>query len=117
MNDVLIIDDSAPVLERLKNLLAEVPGVQVVGLAENADQAMDCFRNAAPDTVILDIRLPGKNGIELLQEIKKCRPETLVIMLTDYDFEHYRRRCAGLGADYFFNKTREFDKLVEVLAR
>ena len=69
-----------------------------------------------PDAVILDIRLPGRSGIQVLKEIKAAHPETVVIMLTNYDFDQYRRQCLQLGADYFFNKTLEFEKVMTVLA-
>jgi len=68
-----------------------------------------------PDTVILDIRMPGKSGIQLLREIKSEHPEITAIMLTNYDYPQYRKESLQAGADHFFNKTREFAKIVDLL--
>jgi DNA-binding NarL/FixJ family response regulator len=116
MQRVVIIDDSNEVRERLSALLSECPEIRIVGQAGNGGEALAALHALKPDAVILDIRLPGRSGIQLLKEIKATRPETKVIMLTTYDFGQYRRQCMQLGADHFFNKTLEFEKVVEVLA-
>ena len=63
--------------------------------------------------MILDVRLPRGNGVEVLQNIKKDRPNTKVIILTNYP--EYRGKCIELGADYFFDKLTEFEKVTEVV--
>ncbi|MGA8280818.1 MAG: response regulator transcription factor [Desulfobacterales bacterium] len=115
MKRVLIVDDSKQVRERLISLMSEYSTIRIVGQAGNGEEAMDALDAQKPDTVILDIRLPGRNGIQLLREIKAAHPEIMVIMLTNYDFEQYRKQCLQMGADYFFNKTLEFEKVVNVL--
>ncbi|MFZ0612901.1 MAG: response regulator [Desulfobacterales bacterium] len=117
MKRVLIVDDAKQVRERLISLLSEYPEIRIVGQAGNGQEALEALDHQKPDTVILDIRLPGKNGIELLKEIKAARPAVTVIMLTNYDFEQYRRQSLQLGADHFFNKTLELEKVVEILAK
>jgi DNA-binding NarL/FixJ family response regulator len=117
MKRVLIVDDSKEVRQRLIALLAEYPTIRIVGQAANGEEAIDMLDDQKPDAVILDIRLPGRNGIQLLREIKAAHPEITVIMLTNYDFEQYRKQCMQFGADYFFNKTLEFEKVVDVLVR
>ena len=115
MKRVFIVDDSKQVRERLISLLSDYPEIRIVGQSGNGKEAMNALDAQKPDTVILDIRLPGRNGIQLLGEIKAAHPEITVIMLTNYDFDQYRNQCMQLGADYFFNKTLEFEKLVNVL--
>ena len=117
MRRVLIVDDAKQVRERLISLLAEYPEIKVVAQAGDAKEALEALDRQKPDTVILDIRLPGKNGIELLKEIKAAHPAVTVIMLTNYGFEHYRQQSLQLGADHFFNKTLEFEKVVEILTQ
>ena len=68
-----------------------------------------------PDTVLLDIRMPGNSGIALLKNIKAHYPEMTVIMLTNFDDPLYRGQCRRLGADHFLNKTLEFDKIVDTV--
>ena len=115
MKRVLIVDDSKQVRERLISLLTDYPEIRIVGQSGNGKEAMNTLDAQKPDTVILDIRLPGRNGIQLLREIKAAHPEITVIMLTNYDFEPYRKQSMQFGADYFFNKTLEFEKVVNVL--
>jgi len=117
MKNVLVVDDSTLVRERLSTLLAEASGLRVVGEAADATDALTAVERLAPDAVVLDIRMPGASGIEVLERIKANHPKILVIMLTNYDFDHYRRRCLASGADYFFNKAREFERVVEVLTQ
>lgn len=115
MRQVLIVDDSEQIRERLAALLAESTQIRIVGQAGDGMEALDAVQRLKPDTVILDIRLPGGSGIELLKEIKTRYPEMTVIMLTNYDYAFYRRQCQLLGADYFLNKTLEFEKIVDTI--
>jgi DNA-binding NarL/FixJ family response regulator len=115
MKQVLIVDDSEQIRERLVTLLAESPQIRVVGQAGSGREALDALQRLEPDTVILDIRLPDNSGIELLKMIKARHPEIVVIMLTNFDYTQYRQQCRRLGADYFLNKTLEFEKIVDTI--
>jgi len=117
MKRVYIVDDSVRLRKRLYELLSEVENVRVVGQAGNAGKALSDIRVLKPDTVLLDIRLPGKSGIRLLGEIKKLQPEITVIIMTNYDYPQYQQQSIRAGADHFFNKTREFESIIEVLKR
>lgn len=112
---VLIADDSGEVRERIKMLLSEVEMIEVIGEADNVQQAIEHIRQQGPDVVILDIRMPGGNGIDVLREIEKNDQAPVVIMLTNYPYPQYKRKCMDAGADFFFDKSREFEKVVEVL--
>jgi DNA-binding NarL/FixJ family response regulator len=115
MKHVLIVDDSPSIRQRLIALLAESPRIRIVGEAGNSRQAWDTMTRVQPDTVILDIRIPGENGIELLKQIKARYPGMKVIMLTNFDYSTYRRQCRQLGADHFLNKTMEFEKILDTI--
>jgi DNA-binding NarL/FixJ family response regulator len=69
-----------------------------------------------PDIVLLDIHLPVKSGIELLQYIRINHPATIVIMLTNESGDYYRKICKKLGAAYFIDKSREFELIPDILA-
>ena len=112
---VLIADDSEEVRERMKMLISEICGVGAIGEAANVQQAIDHIRMQIPDVVILDIRMPGGNGIDVLRKIEKNKCLPVVIMLTNHPSSQYRRKCMDAGADFFFDKTREFEKVIEVL--
>ena len=115
MKHVLIIDDSEKIRARLAALLTESNRVRVVGQAGSGRDALEILNRLKPDTIILDIRLPDRSGIELLKEIKARHPGTTVIMMTNYDDDRYRRQCRRLGADEFLNKSMEFDHIVDTV--
>ena len=115
--EVFIVDDSCIVRERLIALLADVPQVTVVGEAGTAAGAIRQIRKLRPDVVVLDISMPGGNGISVLQEIRKVDPAATVIMLTNFSQEQYRQKCLALGANHFFDKSTEFDQVRGVLEK
>jgi len=112
---VFIADDSLLVCERLKTMLSEIEGVEVIGQAHSADEATRDILKLKPDVVILDIRMPGGNGIETLRSIKEGARPPVVIMLTNYPYPQYRKKCMEAGADFFFDKADEFSRVVEVV--
>jgi DNA-binding NarL/FixJ family response regulator len=113
MIKVYIADDSEEVRKRLVEMVSELKNVQVVGQAIDARQAIADIRRLEPDIAILDIRLANGNGIEILEIVKMLRVPPLVIMLTAFPNQQYRRKCMSAGADYFFDKTNEFERVVE----
>jgi DNA-binding NarL/FixJ family response regulator len=115
LSKVFVADDSPSVRERLISLLRELPNVEVVGETGAAVEAIDSIRRLKPTAVVLDISMPGGGGISVLETIKKEEQAPMVIMLTNFAHEPYRRRCFQLGADYFFDKSNEFDKVIKVL--
>jgi DNA-binding NarL/FixJ family response regulator len=111
----LIVDDSSIVRERLGKKLSTFGRVEVVGNVGDIETALIAFDREKPNMVILDIQLPDGNGIEALTKIKQQNEDTVVVMLTNYPFEAFRKRCLDAGADYFFDKSTEFDKIMEVV--
>jgi len=115
---VFIVDNSGVVRERLKTMLAEIEEVEMVGAAEEAVAALSSIGKVRPDAVILDIRLPGKtNGIHLLEKLKKNGNGPVAIILTNYPYPQYRQKCLQAGADFFFDKSTEFQEVAEVLRK
>lgn len=113
---VVIIDDSVVIRQRLVGLLGEVHGVEVSGVATDGFEGLDTIRKLRPDVVILDIRMPGMGGIELLETLQADdNPSPTIIVLTNFPYPAYRKRCQELGAEYFFDKSTEFAAAVEVL--
>jgi DNA-binding NarL/FixJ family response regulator len=112
---VFISDDSATIRKRLVTMALDLPGMDVVGQAKNAPGSLAAIRQTRPDVVILDIRMPGGNGIEVLREVKKLDPAPKVIVFTNYAQAQYRKKGEEAGADFFFDKSTEFDKLPQAL--
>ncbi len=114
---VLIVDDSEIVRERLKAMIAELPEIETISQAKDSLEAMRSFQTLEPDVVILDIEMPGGSGIEVLQKLKAGKESPLVIVLTNESYPQYRRKCMDAGADFFFDKSTEFDKVFETLEK
>lgn len=113
--DVFIVDDSAVVRDRLAQMISELPGITVVGHADIAFEAIQEIRRLRPDCVVLDISMPGGSGMYVLETVKREHPGLTVIMLTNFAHDPYRQKCLQLGADYFFDKTSEFEKVLDIL--
>ena len=111
----LIVDDSPVIRRRLVSMLSEIPGVKLVGEAAGAVEGAELIRNEQPDVVILDIRMPDRSGISLLEDIKNEPERPTVIILTNYPYSAYQKRCMELGASHFFDKSTEFTELETVV--
>ncbi len=112
---IFIVDDSSIIRERILEKLGMLPMISTVLQAKDYQSANQIIDKEQPDIAILDIQLPDGSGIDLLSKIKNIRKETVVIMLTNYPYSIIRKRCDELGADYFFDKSTEFEKVLEVL--
>ena len=113
---ILIADDSKLIRERIIEMISVIPGVEIVGQAENSGEAIVFIEVLKPDVVILDIRMAGGGGIEVLKKIKQKKIEIVKIILTNYPYSQYKTKCFELGADYFFDKSTEFNKITGVLS-
>jgi CheY-like chemotaxis protein len=78
--------------------------------------ALRILAESRPDIALLDIHLPGKSGIDLLQYIKVNYPTIIVIMLSNQSGDYYRRICKNLGAAYFIDKSREFELVPDIIS-
>jgi DNA-binding NarL/FixJ family response regulator len=114
---VFIADDSLIVREHLVTMLDELAGVEIVGQAENVAEAISAIRILKPDVVILDILMPGGSGIKVLQNIKQAGAGPMVIILTNYPYPVFRQKCLQAGADFFLDKSTEFDQIPELFER
>ena len=114
---VLIVDDSDIVRERIAEMLSGITGVEIVGNAANSIDALYLVNKLKPDTVTLDIKIPGESGIEVLKKIKSSHPSTIVMVLTNFPIDQYKNKCYELGGDYFFSKSDEFEKVEVVITK
>ena len=113
---LFIADDSEILRSRLIDMLAEIEGINIVGEAKDSKEIAERIEALNPDVVILDIRMPGGDGILALETIRKSRrKQPKVIVFTNYPYLQYRKRCMDAGADFFFYKALEFEKLVQLI--
>jgi YesN/AraC family two-component response regulator len=108
---IVIADDSSLVRDRIRALLNSINNVSIVGEAENGADALKIIMEKEPDLAILDIRMPEMNGIELLKIIRELKMNVKIIILTNYPYSQYRKRCIEAGADYFLIKTEDFEEI------
>jgi DNA-binding NarL/FixJ family response regulator len=112
---VLIADDTAAIRESLSALVARLDGIEIVGLAEDGTKALELIRSLKPDVATLDIRMPGINGIKVLENINREQLPVAVIVMTGLGEAEYREKCLALGAKHFFHKSTEFEMVIDVL--
>ncbi len=112
---VFIVDDSKVVVERLADLLDEVPGVELVGRAADVPGAIHSILKTNPDAIILDLQMPGGGGLEVLRTIRQRHSSLWVLVCTNYPYPQYREECLAAGANYFLDKSAEFEKIPDIL--
>ena len=112
---VLIVDDHEVVRVGLKAILDSTEGLTVVGEAGNARQAVEAVARWEPDVVVMDIRMPGEDGIAACREIRAKSPNTKVIMLTSYASEEEVVGAVLAGASGYVLKQVGSEKLIEAI--
>ena len=89
-----------------------IPGVQLVGCADDAAVASRDILNLRPDLVVLDLQLAAGTGIDVLKACRDCTPGTSFVVLTNHSDTITRQRTLGAGADGFFDKSTQFDEFL-----
>ena len=114
---IFLVEDSPMLRERLAETLASRTDVKIVGHAETEASALRSLEAEPWDVLILDLQLLHGTGLGVLRGLSEHRsPGTTVIVLTNYSIPSYRTHSMQLGADYFFDKMREFERVFDVLA-
>jgi DNA-binding NarL/FixJ family response regulator len=118
---VLLGDDHKIVREGLKMVLADDPGLQVMAEADTGPGVLDVVQalhgSQGLDVVLLDIAMPGMDGLEVLQALRRDWPGLPVLMLSTYPEKQYAVRCIHLGASGYLNKSTDPDDLISALRR
>jgi len=114
---IAIVDDHALIREGLKKLLELEEDLEIVGLAENGEAALELIEKQNPDVVLLDINMPIMNGIDTLKEIKKDFIHTKVIMLTIHEDSEYLIETINIGAEGYVLKDADVSSLVRAIIK
>ena len=114
---ILLVDDHEVVRVGIRALIDRQPGMEVVGEGGTVREAVSLVEQTAPDVVVLDIRLPGGNGLEACRQIKALRPETRIIVLTSYPDDEVLFDAIACGADGYVLKQIGSDELILALER
>jgi DNA-binding NarL/FixJ family response regulator len=112
---LLIVDDSELIRSSLKSLLEHISGVGSLLTACTLARGLQTVDTHHPHLTILDLNLPDGNAICMIQPMKRLAPEMQVAVLTNDASEFNRKKCLEAGASWFFDKSTEFEKLLDVV--
>lgn len=116
MYKLVVIDDEFIVVEGIKAMIARMKlDFEVVGFAYDGIAALEVVRNTRPNIVITDIRIPGLDGLSLIEEAKDFLPDTAFVVISGYNEFEYARRAITLGVKGYIDKPITMEKLSQVL--
>jgi response regulator of citrate/malate metabolism len=113
--NILLVDDAVLITKRIAQLIEEVNCVNSVVIANNFEQAIEVINNQSFNVILLDIHLPGKSGVDILDYIKEKNIATDVIMVTNKVSQYYKDLCFEKGAKHFLDKSREFENIAPLI--
>ena len=112
---ILIVDDHPVVRVGLASMLGTQPGFTVVGCASSGEEALSTLRNEIADVVLLDLRMPGMTGIQLLQALQKLASHPRAIVLTSYETDEDVYRAVSAGAQGYLLKNTPQEEMVQAI--
>lgn len=111
----LIADDDARFRQRIKDLLASEPGVEIIGEAADGHDVVSKARELKPDLILMDVRMPGMSGLDAARRLKGEMPDLQVIILTLYELEEYREAATASGVNHYIVKRALLDELMPAI--
>ncbi|WP_137957891.1 response regulator transcription factor [Burkholderia sp. 4M9327F10] len=114
---VFLVEDAIPIRHRMAARFGAIEGVEIVGEAEESGTALACIDATEADVVVVDLRLTGGTGMELLRGLAQSMSPAITIVLTNHSGAWFRQACLAAGAQYFFDKTSEFDLACATIRR
>ncbi len=114
---VLIIDDHVMVREGVAEIIRHEPDLDVCSTATTAQEGLEAVDKLKPDLVIVDITLPGKNGIEFIKDARAAYPELRILVMSMHDESLYADRVLRAGGRGYIRKQEGGDKLIEAMRR
>lgn len=112
---ILITDDHQLFREGISNLLSASPQIEIVGQAENGQQAIEKARQLKPDIVMMDLSLPLINGVEATRILQKELPQTKILVLSMHAEKNYIKEALEAGAAGYLSKDCTYDQLIEAI--
>lgn len=112
---VLLVDDHPVILHGLKGMLSELDGIEVIGQAQSGQEALDLVQRLNPQVVLMDVRLPDLNGLEVTRRLKESHPAVAVVLITVSDSELYLVEALRWGACGYLTKDSSADLIADAL--
>jgi len=116
-SDVLVVDDHAIVRDGLRRLLGETADLEVAGDADNGNTALEQVRQRSWGLVVLDLSLPGRNGLELIRLLHAVRSKLPILIFSMHQEEHYAVRAIRAGASGYLTKDCPVDQIVPAMRK
>ncbi len=117
MIKILVVDDHAIVRDGLKRILMDTPDMVVADEASNGEEVINKVWNNHYDLVLLDISLPGRDGLDVLKQLKCTNPQIPILILSMYPEEHYAVRSLRAGASGYLTKQSSSDELIGAIRK
>lgn len=112
---VVIVDDQRLMRDGLKTILELQDNIEVIGTASDGREVIDICRTCTPDVILMDIRMPGMNGVEATKIIKSSYPDVKILVLTTFDDEEYIIDALNYGASGYMLKDIDGDALIKAI--
>jgi DNA-binding NtrC family response regulator len=113
-NNVLIVEDSPFFSQWISRQLLNLEGIEVAGIVDNVNDAIRFIKDKPINIAIIDVMLNNSVGTELIKYLKSFNENITVILFTNYP--ELKKNCLNLGADYFFDKSTEYDEMINVVS-
>jgi len=114
---VFLVEDSRAIRARLAATIRGIEGAELAGEAGTVGAAIDGIRATHPSAVILDLQLEDGSGLEVLKAVHPASPALHVAVLTNYATDQHRRACIDAGAEFFLDKSSDFQRIREIVQR
>lgn len=114
---VYVVEDSDVIREHLTHMIKSVPGLDVVGGADDVAAAIAEIESLRPDAVIVDIQIVNGSGLDVLSQVRERVPGMRSIVLTNFPSVQHRKRAEEIGSDYFLDKSNEFKRITPILEK
>jgi len=112
---VLLVEDSPLLVQRITELVAELPGIRIAGTAASEAEALTRLETDDIDAVILDLQLHTGSGFGILRALHRRTSSPRVVVFTNFAINAYRDTALALGASHFLDKSRDYDRLPTIL--
>jgi DNA-binding NarL/FixJ family response regulator len=112
---IALVEDSALIRASLREMLGDIPNFEIVGEYDHSGEAIAGITARPADIILLDIRLRGSNGMQVLEHVKQSLPDAVVIVFSSQSDRLNRERALAAGAKMFLSKTDDIEQLHDIL--
>jgi DNA-binding NarL/FixJ family response regulator len=115
--NIVVVEDSVIIQMQLVTMLSAIKGVRIAGLAGTENDAVNLIKSAKPDLILMDISLERGTGLNVLRTIRNSGNTSKVLMLTNHTESRFRQLSLTLGANGYFDKTKELDQVLVLIKK